>query len=1316
MSLRKRSYTLESEFSDFLKDELSSPFPITNPIQESKDFEGSLDSPWGGSTAYTPALTVPSSTDPYSPLSGYSKQPSTPFNSVRRRDPASDGSSKAGAIPCLVEGCPWLSQTPSEHYRHRAQHKIKYACTVEDCSRSSKGFDTIGDLNRHLNTVHKILVGGAPRVYRCFAAGCSKPEKDWPRKDNFRFHLKKSHPNGDMEELLRHSEAWWDSQQQENANTFRPSLRLGRSLEEAKSQTRSQESKADPSVAGPEQDYKAYCDITDANLSDSAVVSWNPLDSTSSGARELNVPNFTSLTQHDHMISDEGYFSKQSSRLLLPENGPTVAEYSKVEVSGAPRAWPFPQSSGRKEAQSGASFFVKNLPTSASRPFAPAVPTATKSNASTQYTVSFPSGASGITIPEEYLTHSIVSEAPGPFNDADRRAGSAFVEVEQLKMVPQVFEQPSRNTAPEIASEIKEELAKNVNATSQSPGKLSLKDESQHSDAKWSEKEAATMVVDNTSLDSLKRFIAAYENKFTNEHDRAALRNALRALSNISDSGPLKDIGADDHFETFVDGAGRPVFICRWPTCADRKRWWNLRSEVKKHVQRHLKPYGCTFDHCFLRFGSKSDWIRHERKRHSLQDSWRCNLKHPTKPHARNCDEVFLEKNQFFAHLEELHQVTKFQQINKLAHSQLIPTDFQVRYWCGFCKSVQENRKKGKEAIHARYDHIAEHISGADGRNMDDWVSPFKRGSSDSEELTSSDDENSELSESSITVADNPSTIPRRRAVREQMEAAELTISRKGLRLNEVDAEHTPAIASLSTALQNPRNLSPLPPRDRSTSHSSNVGSYDSEGEREFMGSAIDCGTIGRLSLSFDTPGDHELITSIVTELVQAYLQMLDYPHRSLRQCADGSNTSQSQRTANDSSSLSISRNSAPEGTTGNRKHARQEDNDDDLEEQDSPVKRAKLEIDESENKSFACPYSKYERARYSEMNTNTCEKKYRRCASSYLTDIPRLKQHLFRTHKRPDLYCGRCFGIFKTQHDLEEHSRVYPPCPLGNCPFPEKMTHDQRIIIQRRRDLKDQVFIWFYIYETLFPGSNKPSSPYVEVVSTEAASSFQQWYESAEIIANFRERFYSRIAEAFPDTSDQFRVQMIHEECLSELAWQRGPNFHIGTGEESQVDSLELPGLLPNSSGTGPSFETAGSTSYIGAHATTSALGMPLDQSGITEPQFAFRSSGVVLSYSGNNGTDATMQDSLPTLGVSSRSASDTFEELDKLPPHDDLQDQYDFSMMDRYVSDFRGLSGSGILTIDASDAEDFHAADMEDQTEDGLSQKQKGKRRAYS
>ena len=823
MSLSRRSYTPDSALVDLMLApylRLNSPLPVpTNPrfIQSSatpftlseQDSHRSIGSTWSGSTAYTAEPTVSSSKDPYLGLSDIwtrTRSP-TPPNLSQRRAPVSNSSSKASILSCSFKGCDRLSKTLSEHKRHTARHKLEHVCTVTDCTRNGKGFATINDLNRHLKAVHKILVDGA-RVYRCFAPGCCKREKQWPRKDNFRYHLKRTHPNEDVENLLKQSEAWWDSQQHENTSTPAPSLRLERSLEQATSQIRSQKNKADASLTGSKKDDKPYCDTTNLN-----EASWNPLYSTLRAAKDLHPPIFTSPSQHRPRFSDEGYKSNSCSWDLVPEHEPTATDSSKVEVSGARRRYDSPL-------------------------LAYAVPTATTSKPSRQYTDTFPSGTSRSATPKVDLARDIFSPDPYACNDADSRADPIFVEVEQPEMVPHAFERPIRDSAVAISSELKEKLAQNDNAMSQSLRDLPSEDESRHSDTNLSEEKAAITGVSVTSLDSLKALTADHENKSTNENVRAAIatHGALRALSNIPDAGSVEVIQADDYFERYTDGVGRTVFICKWPTCGDRKQWWNLRSEVKKHVKHHIKPYGCTFDHCYRRFGSKSDWIRHEVKRHTQQAYWRCDLEHPTSPHARNCDEVFWEKRQFIAHLEELHQVTEIQQINKLAQLQLVDAGFQCRYWCGFCKSVRDNRKKGKEGTKARYDHIADHIN-VDRRNIDDWVSPSatltkqvlrqrrmvvpnpgedfsdpEKGSSDSEESTSTDGENSELSASGLTVEDNPSTIQRRRVVIEQMEAAELTISRKGPRLHEVDAEYTPAIASLSKALRNPHHLSELGP------------------------------------------------------------------------------------------------------------------------------------------------------------------------------------------------------------------------------------------------------------------------------------------------------------------------------------------------------------------------------------------------------------------------------------------------------------------------------------------------------------------------
>ncbi len=104
----------------------------------------------------------------------------------------------------------------TEHRKHVARHKNEHVCNVGDCTR---GFATINDLDRHKVGVHKMRLKDT-RIYRCFGNACKNPRKDWPRKDNFKSHLRKTHSNEDEDQLLRQSELWWDSQLQEDPRGY----------------------------------------------------------------------------------------------------------------------------------------------------------------------------------------------------------------------------------------------------------------------------------------------------------------------------------------------------------------------------------------------------------------------------------------------------------------------------------------------------------------------------------------------------------------------------------------------------------------------------------------------------------------------------------------------------------------------------------------------------------------------------------------------------------------------------------------------------------------------------------------------------------------------------------------------------------------------------------------------------------------------------------------------------------------------------------------------------------------------------------------
>lgn len=86
--------------------------------------------------------------------------------------------------------------------KHNARHARQYRCIEENCPRSSIGFATINDLYRHEKSVHGKHVGKS-RMYKCFAPGCAKASKLWPRLDNFKQHLIRMHPNEDIDALCK---------------------------------------------------------------------------------------------------------------------------------------------------------------------------------------------------------------------------------------------------------------------------------------------------------------------------------------------------------------------------------------------------------------------------------------------------------------------------------------------------------------------------------------------------------------------------------------------------------------------------------------------------------------------------------------------------------------------------------------------------------------------------------------------------------------------------------------------------------------------------------------------------------------------------------------------------------------------------------------------------------------------------------------------------------------------------------------------------------------------------------------------------------
>jgi hypothetical protein len=150
--------------------------------------------------------------------------------------------------------------------------------------------------------------------------------------------------------------------------------------------------------------------------------------------------------------------------------------------------------------------------------------------------------------------------------------------------------------------------------------------------------------------------------------------------------------------------------------------------------------------------------------------------------------------------------------------------------------------------------------------------------------------------------------------------------------------------------------------------------------------------------------------------------------------------------------------------------------------------KKIKQELDalQAPEKLFACPFCKFDKARYSEQNVH--EKHYRGCSSGYWPDLSRLKQHLYRVHRR-GIHCVRCYTKFDRKELLDQHVRDAQPCNLVECPWPEKFDEAQYNDIRRKRPANTPEQVWYTIYRILFPGEPQPQSPYADNVEPPPSS-----------------------------------------------------------------------------------------------------------------------------------------------------------------------------------------------------------------------------------
>ncbi len=130
----------------------------------------------------------------------------------------------------------------------------------------------------------------------------------------------------------------------------------------------------------------------------------------------------------------------------------------------------------------------------------------------------------------------------------------------------------------------------------------------------------------------------------------------------------------------------------------------------------------------------------------------------------------------------------------------------------------------------------------------------------------------------------------------------------------------------------------------------------------------------------------------------------------------------------------------------------------------------------------LACPFYKQ------------APQQHRQCSRLNLTKPSYVKQHLVRKHP-PCIHCSRCYQIFDTNKNFEEHQRKDPPCEKQEKRDLPGMTAEQVEMLKARSNpADDEARQWMAIWRIIFPTKSPPASPYIDLDVPEEVNELREY------------------------------------------------------------------------------------------------------------------------------------------------------------------------------------------------------------------------------
>ncbi|EHK45134.1 hypothetical protein TRIATDRAFT_318671 [Trichoderma atroviride IMI 206040] len=582
------------------------------------------------------------------------------------------------------DACGANVKTKSELKKHDHRHNRPYKCDYKDCTKAIRGFSTTNDLTRHKRTVHREHDSNAP-TFICRHYPCTtKKEKLWPRADNFRSHLYRSHSitikaDDDLREYRYYS-----------IQTRPHEIRDGRTTAGIRSESRS----ALPS----------HATLYTSRHSDGfqgKEIGWPTTDSLQDFSARIHGINENDFGQHRDQPDEAELHALRgvgsSVADVDPESRPTqVQDSPDLRSSQLPTG---ALSQLQKESSKQSHLLL------------------TRSGCDSQ---SAPSNTlDGLKLPSALGPQSLVSDVVAGTPVREDSLEESMAALPDDEPAQESFGQDEGNPvegedevldhhdplAIETMSLVSSNQVKDSAPQSGIP-ELQETDNGLENDFRASTKELAK------SFDTAKRLKSILSDKDGLDKVLSLLKNIPRGLLekalNHEEPQPQQNESVAPNDQT-----GSPKMQVRCTKC---HKPFSRACELRKHMKRHEKPYGCTYKTCHKMFGSKNDWKRHESSQHFQMESWNCD--------EPRCDKVLPRRELFKTHLQQDHQETDSQTIENKLESCRLGRHCDPRFWCGFCDQFIEIKEKVVNSWTKRCDHIDNHLFGKDGlakKTMADW-------------------------------------------------------------------------------------------------------------------------------------------------------------------------------------------------------------------------------------------------------------------------------------------------------------------------------------------------------------------------------------------------------------------------------------------------------------------------------------------------------------------------------------------------------------------------------------------------------------------